>query len=234
MLLWTEEIDNFIRDRIPLKEPCDKTMLLLAINERFGTHFTKNALTTNCTTKKIELGIVSRKKNRNPNQKPLFSENEKKGMIRIKVAEPNVWKQKQVYIYENAHNCKVPKGNVVIFLNSNNRDFSVDNLYVLTRPELAIINRFFGGFSTDAEKSISYILRAKIMLARHQRAREIGDVNSSNAIKSDAKERYERNKNNPEWRRGRNTYQKKYYEIHKREIMEKQREYRKRKKNEIR
>lgn len=223
MLLWTEEIDSFINSHLPLKENVDKTMLLLAINERFGTHFTRNALTTHCTDKQINLGLVTRKLKKNFNQRPLFSEQIKKGMVRVKVAEPNVWKQKQVYVYEKAHNCKVLKGNVVVFLNCNTRDFSPENLYMLTRGELGVINRHFNGFSTNRDISMSYILQAKIKLARHKKAKEIGDLNSSNNIKSDAKAIYEKNKRNPEWREKRNSYQKKYYRTHKRDIIEKQR-----------
>lgn len=217
MLLWTEEIDSFINSHLPLKESVDKTMLLLAINERFGTHFTRNAFTTHCTDKQINLGLVTRKLKKNFNQRPLFSEQIKKEMVRVKVAEPNVWKQKQVYVYEKAHNCKVPKGNVVVFLNCNTRDFSPENLYMLTRGELGVINRHFNGFSTNRDISMSYILQAKIKLARHKKAKEIGDLNSSNNIKSDAKAIYEKNKRNPEWREKRNSYQKKYYRTHKRD-----------------
>lgn len=213
MKKWTDEIDRFILDRLPCKESCDKTMLLLAINERFGTHFTRYAFTTHLVDKGYKCGIKpwNERENKNKpnfNQQPLYSERKKKGMVQIKVAEPNIWKQKNVWVYEQTNNCEVPKGCKVIFLNSNKEDFSPDNLYMVTQAELGIINRWYRGFSTDKEESMNRILNVKIAIQRHKRAREIGEENSSGFIRSDIMEYYKRKMQDPvyaqEYRRKRN------------------------------
>ena len=61
--------------------------------------------------------------------------------IEIKTAEPSVWKRKHTAIWEKA-NGKVPKGHIVIFADGNTRNFSLDNLLLITRRELLVMNRF--------------------------------------------------------------------------------------------
>lgn len=54
-----------------------------------------------------------------------------KGKVTMKNFCEN-WIQKQRYIYE-LHYGKIPKGYIVIFLDGNNRNFSPDNLYCISR-----------------------------------------------------------------------------------------------------
>lgn len=215
MKKWTDEIDRFIIERLPCKESCDKTMLLLAINERFGTQFTRNAFSAHLVDKNLQCGIHTwnnreNKTKPNFNQRPLFSERKKKGMWQIKIAEPNVWKQKNVWVYEQANNCTVPKGCKVVFLNSNTDDFTPDNLYMVTQAELGCLNRHFKGLADNKDESMYRILKVKIMIARHQRARENGEENTSGVIRSDAREVYQHNKQNPEWCKHRSEVAKAY------------------------
>ena len=50
------------------------------------------------------------------------------------------WKGKHVIIWEEA-NGPVPKGHVVIFADGNARNFSLDNLLLVSRGELAVMNK---------------------------------------------------------------------------------------------
>jgi hypothetical protein len=64
--------------------------------------------------------------------------NENNSYVEIKTGH-HTWKRKHVVIWETA-NGKVPKGHVVIFADSNNRNFDPDNLLLVSRKELAVMN----------------------------------------------------------------------------------------------
>jgi hypothetical protein len=59
--------------------------------------------------------------------------------IEIKT-DHNKWMRKHTAIWEKA-NGKVPKGHVVIFADGNNRNFDLDNLLLVSRMELGVMNR---------------------------------------------------------------------------------------------
>jgi hypothetical protein len=79
------------------------------------------------------------------NYRPLGSEritsysHASKQYIEIKTGH-STWKRKHVLIWENA-NGKVPKGHVVIFGDGNSRNFDLDNLLLISRKELAVMNK---------------------------------------------------------------------------------------------
>lgn len=60
--------------------------------------------------------------------------------IDIKIADPNKWKGKHILIWEK-HNGPVPKDHVVIFGDGNKRNFNLDNLILVSRQQLLILNR---------------------------------------------------------------------------------------------
>lgn len=62
------------------------------------------------------------------------------GYVDIKVAEPNKWKPKQRIIWEKV-NGPIPKDYAVIFGDSNNRNFDIDNLILVSRSQLLFLNR---------------------------------------------------------------------------------------------
>jgi len=57
-----------------------------------------------------------------------------------KGAQKNRWKAKHVLIWEKA-NGRVPKGHAVIFADGNTRNFDLSNLLLVSRAELAVMNR---------------------------------------------------------------------------------------------
>lgn len=76
------------------------------------------------------------------NHKPVGSERVNvDGYIEIKVEEPRKWKLKHNVVWEN-HNGKIPKGSVVIFLDRNKMNVTIDNLKLIKRSELLIMNRY--------------------------------------------------------------------------------------------
>lgn len=73
----------------------------------------------------------------------------KDGYIFIKIAEPNKWKSKHQLIYEKHHG-KIPRGNVVIFADKNNRNLDINNLVLVKRSELLLMNKL--GYTTTDPK----------------------------------------------------------------------------------
>ena len=75
-----------------------------------------------------------------PNQVPIGTESiTKGGYIKVKVGEPNKWKLKQRYIYEQ-HYGEIPKDCNVIFADKNIRNFDINNLVLVSKAEMLILN----------------------------------------------------------------------------------------------
>lgn len=129
---------------------------------------------------------------RNHRNCSLLTEREKKGYIQVKVAQPNVWKQKQVYLYEKEHNIIVQKGKeVVIFLDGNNRNFDIDNLYLLERKYLSQLNNM-----RSEESGREDVLEMIELLKVKEKMLDLAEkVNLASTIK-DGKYTYRRLKSN--------------------------------------
>lgn len=63
------------------------------------------------------------------------------GYIEIKIAEPNKWRLKHNVIWQE-HNGKIPKENVVVFLDRDKLNCDITNLKLIKRSELLIMNRY--------------------------------------------------------------------------------------------
>ena len=75
-----------------------------------------------------------------PNQVPIGTESiTKGGYIKVKVGEPNKWKLKQRYIYEQ-HYGEIPNNYNVIFTDGNKMNFDIDNLIAVSKSEMLILN----------------------------------------------------------------------------------------------
>jgi len=84
-----------------------------------------------------------------PNRKPIGTEriDSKDGFILVKIAErnpytgtPTRYKHKHVHVYETIHG-PLPKGHVVSFKDGNRLNCDPENLMLLTRAELLILNQ---------------------------------------------------------------------------------------------
>ena len=75
------------------------------------------------------------------NHKPVGSERiDLDGYTLIKVAEPSVWKLKHRVIWEKA-NGPIPKNYTVIFLDGDKSNTDINNLALVSRSELLIVNQ---------------------------------------------------------------------------------------------
>lgn len=115
------------------------------LNTGFNGRFEKGLIPHN----KGQKGVCAKgaekgwfKKGQTPiNYKPVGSERiTKDGYIMLKVAEPNKWRLKHVVEWEK-NNGKLPKNHALIFLDRNKQNTSLDNLKLVSRSELLIINR---------------------------------------------------------------------------------------------
>lgn len=77
-----------------------------------------------------------------PLYRPVGSERiDRDGYIVIKVEDHKPWKLKHRHIWEQ-HNGPIPKGHVILFNNGDKTDFRIENLLLISRKQLAILNKF--------------------------------------------------------------------------------------------
>ena len=174
VVYWTEEEKEYLREITParhyneIQELINKkfTRRVLTVDQiknavgryKLKTGFSGKFPKGHIPTNKGQKGVYSEgskktwfKKGHVPsNTKPIGTEGyAKDGYIVIKIAEPNVWKPKHQIIYEKAHG-KIPKGYCVVFADSNKYNFNLDNLILVSRAELLVMNRK-GLFSEEPE-----------------------------------------------------------------------------------
>jgi len=82
------------------------------------------------------------KQNSNNKPFPLFSERiDVDGYTLIKIENPSKWVFKHKWLYEQYHNCKVPKGFVVTFLDGNKQNLDINNLAMISQNQNKIMNK---------------------------------------------------------------------------------------------
>ena len=161
--LLTIEEEQFVLDNYKgklTKEICDM------LYEKFGNRYSELQINTFKRYRKLKSGTKGKggfkKGGTPPNTRPIGSEKvNKDGYTRIKVAEPNVWKLKQQYIWEQ-HNGKIPKGYSIVFANQDRTDFRIENL-MLVRNKDMLVAKNRGLLTTDEELTKTGILVAKLM-----------------------------------------------------------------------
>jgi hypothetical protein len=111
-----------------------------------------------------------KKGNRPWNWRPVGSERiNAYGYAEVKVRNPKKWKAKHILVWEEA-NGKVPKGHVVIFADGDKTNFALSNLLLVSRSELAVMNRrglIYG--CADATKAGKVIADIRIKIAGRKR-----------------------------------------------------------------
>lgn len=175
--VWTEKHEKFVRDNIKGKSRSEITEMF---NTHFGTDVTEGKMKGFCSRKKIKSGRDCKFKKGQTSWnkgKPMPSKGRtpetqfKKGQqpdntfplgtiapasdgylfIKVKERGPKneCWKAYSHYLWEQKHG-PVPKGYCLIFLNRNKLDLSEENIALISRGELARINKL-GLTSTDRE-----------------------------------------------------------------------------------
>lgn len=122
------------------------------------------------------------KGNRPKNWSPVGTERRRKGCdeyVYVKVAEPNVWEQKQRVVWRQIHG-DIPEGMMVSFLDGDRTNFSPENLFLITNQE----NGHLG--ATHARTSDADITKGRVLVYRlEQRIREVSDEGDDGRPKPD-------------------------------------------------
>ncbi|EEE6681729.1 HNH endonuclease [Salmonella enterica] len=163
--------------------------LAIAFNNRFGTartpkelhtfrkrlglktgrtgQFQKGHVPANAGTKGVmKANSGSFKKGQTAiNSRPVGAERiNRDGYIEIKVAEPNKWQLKQRVVWEK-HNGKLAAGHCVTFKDNDPLNCEPENLQLISRGELAVLNKRFGGIPVElkptARAVVTLIMKSK-------------------------------------------------------------------------
>lgn len=161
--LFTREIRNFIFANNKGNSLAKITVL---VNNKFGTEFTKRQMRhfrhnnhlISGLTGRFEKGCIPPNKGKKGwhapgSEKGWFKKGsvpwnklsvgseiiDTDGYLRVKVAEPNVWKFKHRMVWEKHHG-KVPPGHVITFLDGNKTNCELANLCLISTAENAVLN----------------------------------------------------------------------------------------------
>lgn len=111
-----------------------------------------------------------RKGARGARQKPVGAERiDADGYPWVKVAEPNVWMEKQRVVWEREHG-PVPRGHIVVFRDRDRMNFATVNLECISRAENMRRNTYH-----RYPKEIARLIQLRGALNRQIRKREGGD-----------------------------------------------------------
>lgn len=153
MKLFNSEQADFIKNNY---KGINNEALTKLVNEKFGSDFSVKQIKSFKRYRKLDSGLPGgfKKGEKSINKHPVGSERiSPDGYTRIKVANPSRWINKHKYLYEKNIR-KLNKGELVIFLNGDKTDFSLENLAAVTRGELAQLNKL-GFIQSDREFAIA-------------------------------------------------------------------------------
>lgn len=205
---WTKEIDQWIKERCPIREHGYTQIQHIVddLNATFHTDFGINAFKTNCYSKGFKIDACNsanyHRGETHHRHKPIGSLQVKKGYVQVKVAEPNKWMQYQRYVWEQNHPGESAEGMVVIFMDGNSRNFDPSNLERVSRGELNVMARMGHTAAMSREEREICLLRVRVALAKVKLAGREKAYALSN------KANYERKKNDPAEKAKRAAYAK--------------------------
>lgn len=141
-----KEIQELINNKFNLEltvEQINGAIGRYKLNTGFNGQFKKGSIPANKGTKGLtRANRTSFKKGQTPvNYRPIGSERVNvEGYTEVKIADPNKWRLKHIVIWEK-ENGPLPKGHAIIFGDGNRENLDIDNLILVTRRQLLILNR---------------------------------------------------------------------------------------------
>ena len=91
------------------------------------------------------------------------------GYWKVKIADPNIWKMKHILLWEQA-NGPIPKNMLLIFLDGNKDNCTLDNLSMISRAVNARKNQHhLTGANSELGKMA--VMTAKLIAAMHEKRR---------------------------------------------------------------
>lgn len=193
--LYPEEVKKFISEHYV---GTGYQAMADLLNQTFGTSYTKGQMRAYYKNHKLDSGLRGyfqkghipfnkgtkglkqggeqtqfKPGDRPWNYKPVGTERiNTDGYVEIKIAAPNKWKGKHIIIWEEA-NGSVPKGHALIFADGNRLNVVLDNLILISRRELAVLNKR-GLITNDAELTKTGVVVADVLLKIGERKRKKG------------------------------------------------------------
>ena len=165
---YTPEIVCFLKKHIKGRHIKELTEM---VNSYFGTSFSKSQIVTAAANYGLK---SSRKIDNQDRHKPIGTEKIKAGCTMIKVSNEGVpaerWRMKHQLVWEQA-NGKVPKGYVILFLDGNKQNASIENLAMVSKQvhcQMAGLNLY----SANPEATRTGIVIAQMSLITHKRLKE--------------------------------------------------------------
>jgi hypothetical protein len=101
---------------------------------------------------------------------PIGTEITNNKYILVKVVNPNVWRRKHIVIWEAA-NGPFPEGHHIIFADGNKSNFNLENLLLVSKRELMVMNSKHLIFP-DAKRTKNSLLVVKLEILANDKERE--------------------------------------------------------------
>lgn len=165
---YTEEQVEFLCKNargIPNKELTDR------FNQTFNTNLSEGAIASKKTSLNLKSGMHPsqfKKGDPNPRLKPIGTISiHYNGTAFIKVKHPNTWRVYSHVLYEQYHNVKLCKGDLILFLDGNNTNFDKDNLVRITREEesqLLSLKKSYINIDKNVHKTLINIAKIKAIV----------------------------------------------------------------------
>lgn len=196
--IWNDETNGFLAEH--------KDMKRKEIHEAFLARFPDSDVTfTGLCNQLSRLGLRPHLKHGSTRRRPLYSEQVKKGYIRIKVAEPNVWISKAKWVYMETHPWEdfTERSNYV-FLDGDNRNFAPENIERVPLRLMSLYSQEGGVVAGHPELTRLRIALAKMKAAQLTAGDKAGLVvryGGYRVFRDDVNRRAREYRMNPEVRR---------------------------------
>ena len=103
-----------------------------------------------------------------PTHLQVGSEAERKGIILVKTAEPNVWMRKHIMVWE-MHNGSVPDGYVVSFKDGDKTNCVIDNLFLVSKGALvSVAKRGLRAENPEINYSVHLLTELELAIKRKE------------------------------------------------------------------
>ena len=162
-LTYSDELYNFLvinAEKYTIKE------LVILIKEKFDIEFDKKKLAQYCIKMHIKYKYEKQNKSHSniPTKIGTIVNKTDGNYLKIKTGN-HKWEYLQRKVYEKYYNVKLKDNEYVIFLNQNRRDFSINNLLLVTDKESGDLCDYgHNRFSTNQELTKLVIINSKLKL----------------------------------------------------------------------
>jgi hypothetical protein len=169
--IWDAEKNEFIKSTKGMK----RYAALQAFREKYPEADCTDVAFFNQRSRLKAADNATYKGSRKP--RPLYAEQEKKGYIRIKIAQPNTWVSKAKWVYMQAHPEEdYSERSNYIFLDGDTRNFDPDNIARVSLKIIGIFAQMGGTVRGNAEATRIRLAQAKLKSATYDLGEKIGTV----------------------------------------------------------